>query len=161
MAYGVLDVCRHIINYSNKHDYFVSNLKLQKILYFVQACFLINTKDYSPCFAEAIEAWDFGPVVPIAYHEYKRFGTGDITSIQSYVTYSKDDIWDVQWVVFKDDVVRDEDKILVDGIIDEFANWSTTDLVSLTCRQTPWIEAYRSHQNNEIKIDAIKRFFDN
>lgn len=160
MAYGVLDVCRHIINYSNKRDYFVSNLKLQKILYFVQAYFLINTKDCSPCFAETIEAWDFGPVVPIAYHEYKRFGMGGIPSIQSYVTYSKDDIWDVQWVVFKDDVVK-EDKILVDEVVDEFANWSTTDLVSLTCRQTPWIETYIPYQNNEIKVEATKRFFDN
>ena len=31
-----------------------------------------------PCFAEDIEAWDFGPVVPVAYHVYKRFGAGEI-----------------------------------------------------------------------------------
>ena len=36
---NVLDVCRYIINYSNKKDYGISNLKLQKILYFIQAFF--------------------------------------------------------------------------------------------------------------------------
>ena len=35
--YNVLDVCRHVINYSNEKDYGISNLKLQKILYFIQA----------------------------------------------------------------------------------------------------------------------------
>ena len=40
MSYKVLDVCRHVINYSNEHDYGISNLKLQKVLYFIQAYFL-------------------------------------------------------------------------------------------------------------------------
>lgn len=44
MKYSVLDVCRHVINYSNEHDYEISNLKLQKVLYFIQAYFLIQKK---------------------------------------------------------------------------------------------------------------------
>lgn len=31
-----------------------------------------------PCFKEEIEAWDFGPVVPEVYHEFKIFGSSDI-----------------------------------------------------------------------------------
>ena len=37
MSYKVLDVCRFVINYSNERDYGISNLKLQKVLYFIQA----------------------------------------------------------------------------------------------------------------------------
>ena len=37
--YNVLDISRYIINYSNQQGYGISNLKLQKILYFVQAYF--------------------------------------------------------------------------------------------------------------------------
>lgn len=44
MKYNVLDVCHHTINYSNEHDYGISNLKLQKVLYFIQAYFLIQKK---------------------------------------------------------------------------------------------------------------------
>ena len=33
MVYKALDVARYIINYSNKQEYSISNLKLQKILY--------------------------------------------------------------------------------------------------------------------------------
>lgn len=39
MSYKVLDVCRHVINYSNEHDYGISNLKLQKVLYFISGLF--------------------------------------------------------------------------------------------------------------------------
>lgn len=70
MLYDVLDISRHIINYSDEKDYGVSNLKLQKLLYFVQAYFMLEKKDHAPCFHEKIEAWDFGPVVPEAYQEW-------------------------------------------------------------------------------------------
>ena len=58
----VLDVSRYIINYCNENYYLISNLKLQKILYFVQAFFLEAKNE--ECFREEIEAWDFGPVIP-------------------------------------------------------------------------------------------------
>lgn len=54
----------------------ISNLKLQKILYLIQAYSLIQTK--RPCFSEDIEAWDFGPVIPDVYRKYKQFGSTDI-----------------------------------------------------------------------------------
>ena len=87
MIYKVLDVSRHVINYSNTQDYGISNLKLQKILYFIQAFFLVSTPEQ--CFEEKIEAWDFGPVVPEAYREYKQYGSGDIPSI-SYIYLNVD-----------------------------------------------------------------------
>ena len=78
----VLDFCRFIINYSNEQEYDISNLKLQKLLYFVQAYFLISIHEL--CFEEGIEAWDFGPVVSEAYHEYKRYGNMDIPPVAIY-----------------------------------------------------------------------------
>ena len=69
VMYSAVDVARYIIWYCKRQGYSISNLKLQKILYFVQAEFLVNTG--KPCFSEEIEAWDFGPVVPEVYHEFK------------------------------------------------------------------------------------------
>ena len=159
MSYNVLDVCRHVINYSNEHDYGISNLKLQKVLYFIQAYFLINKKDHTPCFDERIEAWDFGPVVPEAYHEYKQYGSGDIPSVESYFLLDKDDIWNSKRIEYNDDIISSDDKILIDRVIDKFSNYSATDLVSLTHRQSPWIDSYAPYQNNEITIEAIRRYF--
>lgn len=156
--YGVLDVCRHVINYSNDREYGISNLKLQKILYFIQAFFLTSTP--GPCFKEKIEAWDFGPVVPKAYREYKQFGSCNIPEISYIVDLNPDDIWGSTVKKYTNNVIRNDDKKRIDTVVDRFADYSATDLVSITHSQAPWENAYVPHMNNEITIDAIKEYFD-
>lgn len=160
MSYNVLDVCRYVINYSNDKDYGISNLKLQKVLYFIQAYFLISKKDNSPCFIDKIEAWDFGPVVPKAYHEYKQYGSGDIPTINSYIVFDENNIWNTERVAIDNDIINYDDKKFINMVVDKFADYSATDLVSLTHHQSPWIDAYEPHKNNEITNDAIRKFFE-
>lgn len=158
MIYKVLDVCRHVINYSNEKDYGISNLKLQKILYFIQAFFLVSTPEQ--CFAERIEAWDFGPVVPEAYREYKQFGSGDIPSVSYIINFDEDDIWESKVTKYTDNILSEEDKSRIESVVDKFADYSATDLVSITHAQKPWKNAYQRGQNNEITVKAIKEYFD-
>lgn len=47
----------------------ISNLKLQKLLYYAQAWWLAI--EDNPLFDEPIEAWVHGPVVPSEYHRFK------------------------------------------------------------------------------------------
>lgn len=157
--YDVLDVSRYVINYSNEKGYGISNLKLQKILYFIQAFFLIKKPNGEPCFSEKIEAWDFGPVVPKAYHEYKIYGSGNIPSISFYTKLDKKNIWNSEVTMYDDSVIDNDDKHLINLVVDRFSDYSATDLVTLTHKQTPWKEAYRGRQNNEITIEAITRYF--
>lgn len=159
MVYSVLDVSRHIINYSEEKDYGVSNLKLQKLLYFVQAYFMLEKKDHTPCFHEKIEAWGFGPVIPKAYQEWAQFGSCDISLIESYMVIDKDNIWNSYRVQYHDDIIDEDDKKLIDRVIDRFADYTATDLVSLTLCQRPWMDTYVEGQNNEITTDAIRRYF--
>lgn len=158
MVYDVLDICRYVINYSNDKDYGISNLKLQKILYFIQAYFLISETG-KPCFLDKIEAWDFGPVIPKAYHEYKQYGSGDIPFISSYFVFEKNDIWSVKRVKYDNDIIQKKDKVSIEQVIDKFSKYSATDLVTLTHMQSPWLDAYVPYQNNEITREAIKEFF--
>lgn len=158
--YNVLDICRYVINYSNQKGYGISNLKLQKILYFIQAYFLSYTDSHDPCFSETIEAWDFGPVVPEAYHEYKQYGSGDIPMITSYLEFDSDNIWDVTRIPYDDNIISPADKIIINSVIDKFADYSATDLVSLTHNQAPWKNAYIPRMNNLISNEAIREYFD-
>ena len=146
MSYKVLDVCQYVINYSNEKDYGISNLKLQKILYFIQAYFLIS-KPSRCCFEDRIEAWDFGPVVPKAYRKYKQFGSSDIPRVIDFENTNNNSY------------ITNEDKNLINTVIDKFADFSATDLVGLTHNQSPWIDAYIPHMNREITTDAIKEYF--
>lgn len=157
--YNVLDVCRFIINYCDEKDYSMSNLKLQKILYLIQAYFLSYTDSKEPCFQEAIEAWTFGPVVPVAYHEYKQFGSTDIPKITHYIIYNDDDFWKSKVVEYNDDIISQNDKDIICKLVDKFAKYSTTSLVNITHRQSPWIDAYQQGYSNTITNEAIRSYF--
>ena len=159
MVYNVLDVSCEAINYSNEKGYGISNLKLQKILYFIQAYFLITVDE--KCFKEKIEAWDFGPVVPEVYSEFKQYGAGNIPSVSNYMIRDKNHPWNYEKKKFDSSVINENDKKRIRAVIDEFADYSATYLVSLTQSQAPWYDAYQKYKNNEITVDAIKEFFNN
>ena len=155
----VLDVCRYVINYSNDQDYGVSNLKLQKLLYFIQAYFMIKSKNKESCFEETIEAWDFGPVVPVAYHAYKHYGSTDIPSVDSYINFDLDDPWTASITQFDNNCICDDDKQLINDVVNKLSNYSATDLVEITHHQAPWKSVYVKNENKPISIDSIRNYF--
>ncbi|MBQ8682011.1 MAG: DUF4065 domain-containing protein [Bacilli bacterium] len=67
--YSALDIVKYIIISEREKGHIISNLKLQKVLYFIQAEFLVIKNE--PCFKEDIIATDFGPIILEVYHEYK------------------------------------------------------------------------------------------
>ena len=54
----------------------VSNLALQKLLYFAHALFLVQRK--RPLVSGYFEAWQNGPVHPLVYHAFKTAGAQPI-----------------------------------------------------------------------------------
>lgn len=159
MTYNVLDVSLYIINYSNQKNYSISNLKLQKLLYFTQAYFVMEKGIKSPCFKEKIEAWDFGPVVSAAYHEFKKYGSGNIPTIASYVTFDEIRPWVTKEVTYDDKVIEDRDKILIAGVVDTFADYSASEIMRLSHKQDPWKNVFRAGENNEITLNSLKEYF--
>ena len=110
-------------------------------------------------FQEGIEAWDFGPVVPAVYKQYKMYASADIPTMESYISFDGDDIWKSKRIRFNKINIKDEDKILINKVVDKFSEYSATDLVTLTQHQAPWIDSFSSGKNNEISLDAIKEYF--
>lgn len=154
--YSALDVSRYVINYSNKKDYGVSCLKLQKLLYFIQAYFLLETD--RPCFAEPIEAWGFGPVVPAAYNEYKQFGSCNIPAIHTYLEINHDNIWNSKRKLYTDDMITQADKKRIEKVVDFFADYAGANLTEITLHQAPWKDAYQSGQRVITNEQIIKYF---
>ena len=154
--YSALEVARHIVKYCNDHDYIVSNLKLQKLLYFVQAYFLIKSPTKEPCFEDLIVAWDFGPVVPAVYSEFKRFGG---TSISRVPIYYDDRNGMSEPIEFADNSISKHDKKLIDEVVEKFRWYTAPDLVKLTHNQAPWKDAYFNNGNKVITVQAMRKYF--
>ena len=74
-------------------------------------------------------------------------------------SFDGDDIWKSKCIRFNKINIKDEDKILINKVVDKFSEYSATDLVTLTQHQAPWIDAFSLGENNEISLDAIKDYF--
>lgn len=64
-------IAKHILGACKAKQDFITNLKLQKLLYYSQAWHLAIYDE--PLFQDRIEAWVHGPVVPSVFREYRSF----------------------------------------------------------------------------------------
>lgn len=71
MALTAENVADYILSFANEAQDPITNLKLQKLLYYSQGYYLA----LNDCvlFEDEIEAWAHGPVIPDIYHNFKRF----------------------------------------------------------------------------------------
>lgn len=139
--YKAGDIAEYIIYYCDKHGYAISNLKLQKLLYFVQAKFLVDAN--KPCFSDVIEAWDYGPVVPDVYRKYRIYGSSNIPCVYDYNHF---------------DYLDRNDMEIMDEILADVSKYSASQLVNITHHQSPWIEG-RKKFSKRITKESIEEFF--
>ena len=117
---------------------YISNLKLQKLLYYAQGCFLALKG--TPIFSDDIVAWQHGPVVESVYHEYKYNGANGIIF---------DDDFDFS------DFTEEENDVLSE-VYDVFGQYSAWKLRNMTHEETPWKD---TPQGEVISPDKIKEYF--
>lgn len=67
------DVSKYIVEYAYDNGSSVSNLQLQKILYFLWIDFYKEFKEY--LFKDPFEAWALGPVIRNVYYDFCSFGS--------------------------------------------------------------------------------------
>jgi uncharacterized phage-associated protein len=124
----------------------ITNLKLQKLLYYAQGWHL-GLYD-KPLFDDQIEAWVHGPVVRTVYNRFKRSGSMPINAtIQIPVLPKK---------------VKDH---LLD-VLRAYDHLSAFQLEDLTHSEAPWKNARRGiahdeNSNREIPQEVMKSFFKN
>ena len=119
----------------------ISNLKLQKLVYYAQGLYLAAYD--SPLFAEEIQAWTHGPVVPDLYHLYKGYGVGAIPTPND-LDFEK---YDEQAREMLDDVYK---------VYGQFSAWKLRDM---THEEPPWVEANGSGPSTVISHESLKRYF--
>jgi uncharacterized phage-associated protein len=100
----------------------ISNLKLQKLLYYAQGTCLALKKE--KLFEDDLLAWMHGPVVERVYHTYKNFGSRSIDFDEDY----------------DDSGIEDGDKSLLEDVYYSFAGFSAWKLREMTHSEEPWKE---------------------
>lgn len=126
-----------MVNASEDAD-LISNLKLQKLLYYAQGCFLALTD--RPLFREDILAWEHGPVIEKVYRNYYSNGAKGIEFEDGFL--------------FED--FSEEENDLLRQVYEEFGQYSAWKLRNMVQEERPWKETKR---NFVIPIDLIKDYF--
>ncbi|MBQ8133492.1 MAG: DUF4065 domain-containing protein [Clostridia bacterium] len=117
--YDVRQIAHFIVNYSNKSGKPISNLQLQKLLYFLWIEYYKMTKQY--LFADEFSAWKFGPVIPEVYYEFCAYGGLPIT-----------EFFDVE---LKQAQSKNNDEESIIKFVDKYSAANPFDLVSESHKQ--------------------------
>ena len=117
----------------------ISNLKLQKLLYYAQGLYLAMYK--KPLFSENIEAWVHGPVVPPIYHLVKQYGSEPIPADA------------IECDPINDDDVTD----FLSEIYSVFGQYSAWKLRDMTHQEKPYRDV--QDQSGEISHKSMRKFF--
>ncbi|MDI9498237.1 MAG: DUF4065 domain-containing protein [Bacillota bacterium] len=163
MAYSAVDVARYVVNYSHDIGKPVSNLKLQKILYYLQGYFF-GYKNRT-LFDDKIEAWALGPVVRSVYLEFCGHGGLSIPKVTSVPVHRADrglefdDTIDLFETKPYEDVIKPADAHLIRELVRHLSDYSATALVDATHSRGPWKDYYREGLKVEIPMKAIEAYF--
>lgn len=117
LKYDALDIAKYIIRWCDKNELRITNLQLQKILFFIQKE-SIRKRGYG-IFSNRIEAWQYGPVVPDVFYQFAGFGA------MKLVLYE-----DLFSDVSPKDIIDDQSKEIIEGILREYIHVSPWDLVA-------------------------------
>lgn len=137
----VIQVAKFIVNVADSP---VSNLKIQKLLYYVQGWYLgIHSK---AVFHENIEAWAHGPVVPDVFHALRHHGWNPVPKSDEVITLEP----------HIDAHVRD--------VLRAYGKFSAAQLERLSHTEAPWLDARAGLPSDApsravITHKAMKEFF--
>lgn len=134
--YSALELSKYIVTKCYNDGCPISNLQLQKILYYIQKDFLERNEQ---AFSDDIEAWQFGPVVPNVYYHFSGHGAMPIST-----KYDNVQILDNR----------------IDCIIEEKRELNPWDMVKDTHKQNgAWAKIYDEGRGNHgvIPLYLIKK----
>jgi len=126
----------------------LTNLRLQKLLYYVQGWSLANRG--IPMFPDQIEAWAHGPVVPDVYRQLSQFKS------EQFVYEHEGEPTDFN--------MTDDERTFVSEVWEGYKPYSALKLREMTHREEPWINARKGFGpadrcSVEITQEAMATFF--
>lgn len=149
--FSVSEKMQMVISYVFESLKEVTPLMLQKLLYFIQGIYqaLYGT----PIFREDCEAWVHGPVYPMVYDLFKDFKYNPIDDDRFAVLDGMAD------------KLTDEERMVIDLVVNTFGLYSGKVLEKITHNEAPWRTARRGYGDNipshePLTKDSMKSYYE-
>lgn len=142
MAYSALTVSKYFLSIPDDDaGELISNLKLQKLLYYAQGYAVAMNGIESPLFKDTIYAWKHGPVVKTVYDHYSQYKESALPkekapTITEDVRCFLDEIW---------------------RVYGRFSAWTLRDM---THKEMPWEKNFKPDTKDiEIPLTDLAEYF--
>lgn len=140
MCYPVCDIANKLLVMSEEAGELMTNMKLQKMLYYQQGFHLAYFG--TSLFEDEIEAWMYGPVVPKVYNSYKQFG-------KECLVGDKENVISLQ---------EEQEEALFAEVMRVYGKYSAIGLMEMTHEEMPW-KSTPTGEGNIIAKQKMKDFF--
>lgn len=139
MGYKAVDIARRMVQLSIDHKLWITNLQLQKILYFTWVDYYKETG--TRLFEDQpFEAWKYGPVVSEVYFEYRS----NMARLIFLTKEPEQDMSDVSGHLLKS--------------LEKYRAVTTRKLVDMAHEEgSPWERCYREGRKERIPFSMIER----
>ncbi len=142
--YSALTIAKWFVAWAESEEADLSNLKLQKLLYYAQGHSLAVTGQ--PLFSDPIQAWAHGPVVPDVYHEFKHFDSADVHLEDSDP--------------FEFSEVDDPTTNLLIKVWNTYGGYAAWRLRTMTHNESPWVGTFDVNKRGAvIPVQSMREFF--
>ena len=121
----------------------VTPLMLQKLLYFIQGVYLALYG--KPMFEEDCRAWVHGPVYPEVYELFRDFKYNPIDDARFALLEGKED------------ALTDDEKRVIDLVVNTFGMYSGKVLERITHNEEPWIEARKGYEDTIPSSELLSK----
>lgn len=143
---NVLDIAKYVVYKHWKDGVPITNLRLQKLLYYIQGYALRKCNEVA--YSESIYRWPYGPVVTEVYFEYNIFRAKAI---------SQPDDEEINGIVKR---LKKDQAIfsVINYVVEKAYSFTAAQLVEKTHQETPW----KSTNDSEIiSCSVIAMYFSN
>lgn len=160
MGYSAKAVANYFLSKYRKHG--ITPLKIQKLVYIAHGWHLAYF-DKPLVEDEDAEAWEFGPVFPSLYHEFKYRGRMPIIELATILSIK--DRKNLSFEKKIPNILKSDNQTiqLLDTIWEVYGNLTGAALSSLTHREnSPWAEVRaesNGKRNTNIDNEIIKKYY--
>ena len=136
--YEARKICNFIIARYGARSFDLTNLRLNKLLYFIHGWALTSRAD--GLVRNHFLAWQHGPVVRPVYDAFKSYGDSPVTRPAEYLDYSSGTTKPIE----HDDISPADAEIIV-RVFESYATFTTSELLNLShAAGGPWDVVYRA-----------------
>ena len=160
MGYSAKAIANYFLELAAKESEKITPLKMQKLVYIAHGWYLA-LYDEPLVDDECAEAWEYGPVFPSIYHEFKHFGGDPIAELAVDLDYNE---LSEEWEAWKPSIDgRDKNmRAFLNHIWKLYKGFTGGQLSALTHEEgTPWEKTRNKKgriRNAHIENQDIKEY---